>query len=75
MSKANPLVIDADGHILEDSQYIIDSLPSPYGEIVTSPYNRLSLFPSLAHLHTPFRENPATRIGRGNVGPEEWDAF
>jgi predicted TIM-barrel fold metal-dependent hydrolase len=64
-------IIDGDGHITEDDE-MANYLPSPYKEM--GPFQG-RVFPALDHMHTPFRETPATHSGRGRVGPEQWIDF
>jgi uncharacterized protein len=75
MLRQDVSIIDGDGHIFEDIPAIAQRLASPFREMAAARYNRLPLFPPNDHLHTPLRENPATRSGRGDVGPDEWLTF
>ena len=68
-------IIDGDGHVNEDIPEIIKHLPEPYLGMARRSVGSLGLFPPLDHLHTPFRDSPATLQGRGRVGPQEWLAF
>ena len=78
MKKNGMKIIDADGHLHEDAMAIAALLPSPYREMrhlerPNFPYR--NLFPPVDHLHTPFRESPATRSERGRLDPEGWLHF
>ncbi|MBI3744285.1 MAG: amidohydrolase [Chloroflexi bacterium] len=76
--KKKPAIIDADGHLHEDAQGIASRLPSPFGDMrifsrPNFPYR--NLFPPIDHLHTSFRESPATLSGRGRIEPVDWLRF
>ncbi|MEK7216411.1 MAG: amidohydrolase family protein, partial [Chloroflexota bacterium] len=70
-----PRIIDGDGHIQEDIAAISRRLPAEYRRMAETSGGALGIFPPLDHLHTAFRDTPATLQGRGRVGPEEWIAF
>jgi predicted TIM-barrel fold metal-dependent hydrolase len=70
-----PTILDADGHITEDTAAIADLLPAPYrgsGNIL----HLGRLFPPIDHFHSSPIETPFNpRIKRHQVGPEEWEEF
>ena len=73
MTSANgELVIDADGHIVEDIPAILSRMPEPYqaeGRI-----RKFPLFPPVDHLHsTNLQTMPPGAFA--NVGPEGWLDF
>ena len=72
---AAPTILDADGHIVEDSEAIADLLPASYrgsGNI----YHLGRLFPPIDHFHSSPIETPFNpRRQRHAVGPEEWEEF
>lgn len=66
-------VIDADGHIAEDSAAIIARMPEAYREKARSQF--FSPFPPFDHLHAAHLvEMPEGAFDR-RVGPKEWLAF
>lgn len=78
MKKTGIRIIDGDGHLHEDAMAISHLLPSPYKEMrhldrPNFPYK--NLFPPVDHLHTPFRESPATRSERPRLDPPGWMKF
>jgi len=75
-------VIDADGHIQEDTQGIVAFLPQDFRDMALETPRSVGLdppvvglFPPLDHLHTSFRHSAVSFKGRGRVGPSEWIAF
>ena len=76
MSK--PRIVDADGHIFEDTAAMAKRMPKVYrnwkyahGIFAGQPW-----FPPLGHLHTPTGTNPPGAFGDGkHVGVEEWMQF
>jgi uncharacterized protein len=73
MAKKPQRIIDADGHVAEDSAAIIARMPSAYREKAkTQPFNP---FPPFDHLHAGHLvDMPAGAFNR-KVGPKEWLAF
>ena len=69
------LIIDGDGHIMEDNEAIARHLPSYYGQPGATDVR--NLFPPLDHLHAAHFTTTIGREARGNarVGPEEWLNF
>jgi predicted TIM-barrel fold metal-dependent hydrolase len=71
-------IVDADGHIFEDTAAMGKRMPKIYrdwkyahGLFASQPW-----FPPLGHLHTPTGKNPKGAFGDGKpVGVEEWMAF
>ena len=66
-------IIDGDGHLNEPPEEVARFLPPPYRD--KGFRTREQLVPPLDHLHFRVGETPATRSGRGVVGPEGWLAF
>jgi predicted TIM-barrel fold metal-dependent hydrolase len=66
-------IIDADGHIAEDSQAIIAHMPEAYREKARlQPFNP---FPPFDHLHAGHLVDMPPDAFNRNVGPKEWLAF
>jgi predicted TIM-barrel fold metal-dependent hydrolase len=66
-------IIDADGHVAEDSTAIIEHMPQAYRE--KARLQHFSPFPPFDHLHAAHLvEMPQGAFDR-NVGPKEWLAF
>lgn len=77
MATPNPdLIVDGDGHILEDHEGIARFMP-PYYELPgAQPVT--AMFPPLDHFHSAHFATTAGRVARGkasSVGPEEWFNF
>lgn len=73
MASGRSRVIDADGHIAEDSAAIIARMPAAYREKARS--QPFSPFPPFDHLHAAHLvEMPEGAFNR-HVGPAEWLAF
>jgi hypothetical protein len=68
------IIVDGDGHVLEDADAISRFLPAPYRDLGSIPLSRL--MPPLDHLHSqPFKLLPDA-FGAGKpVGPDEWRGF
>ena len=73
MPLENQRIIDADGHVAEDSAAIIARMPAAYREKAQAqPFNP---FPPFDHLHAAHLiDMPAGAFNR-KVGPEEWLKF
>ena len=73
MTSANgELVIDADGHIVEDIPAILSRMPEPYQ--AEAQIRKFPLFPPVDHLHsTNLQTMPPGAFA--NVGPEGWLDF
>ncbi len=73
MSSYERRIIDADGHVAEDSQAIIEHMPAVYREKArTQPF---SPFPPFDHLHSAHLvEMPPGAFNR-KVGPKQWLDF
>jgi predicted TIM-barrel fold metal-dependent hydrolase len=72
-SKEPRRIIDADGHIAEDSQAIIARMPEAYREKARfQPFNP---FPPFDHLHAAHLVGMPPGAFNRNVGPKEWLAF
>ena len=71
------VIIDGDGHILEDAEGISKFLPSVYQHRapLSMGNGHLSLFPPLDHLHSGHFVEMRGIVDRGHVGPEEWFDF
>ena len=73
-----PRIIDADGHVFEDTAAMGKRMPKVYrdwkyahGIFAGQPW-----FPPLGHLHTPTGTNPPGAFGDGkHVGVDEWLRF
>jgi predicted TIM-barrel fold metal-dependent hydrolase len=66
-------IIDADGHIAEDSVAIIAHMPEAYREKArTQPFNP---FPPFDHLHAAHLVDMPPGAFNRKVGPKEWLAF
>jgi predicted TIM-barrel fold metal-dependent hydrolase len=71
-------IIDADGHIWEEPQGIIERLPAPYrADFLRNPIvAEHFLFPPLDHFHTmPVRVPVLEERTSNDIGPAEWLAF
>ena len=70
------VIVDGDGHIMEDIDAMMEFLPSKFRDHPARGINA-SLFPPLDHLHGGhFVETPGRRDrGGAFVGPDGWDAF
>lgn len=67
------IIIDADGHIAEDSEAIVAHMPAAYREKArTRPFNP---FPPFDHLHSAHLVDLPHRSFDPKVGPEEWLDF
>ena len=76
MSTNLELIVDGDGHIVEDLVAIAEFLPAKFRDNPARALNA-SLFPPLDHLHAGhFVETPGRRDrGGAVVGPAEWEVF
>jgi len=73
MTTNQQLVIDGDGHVVEDLQAIIDLMPRPYREKYGT-HTFFNPFPPLDHLHSAnMHDFPPEAFG--NVGPDGWMGF
>ena len=73
MTTNHQLVIDGDGHVVEDLQAIIDLMPRPYREKYGT-HTFFDPFPPLDHLHSAnLHDFPPEAFG--NVGPDGWMGF
>ena len=75
-------VIDADGHVSEDSTGILEYLPETYREMALETPRSVGLvppvvglFPPLDHLHTSFRHSAASFNRAGRVRAPQWRQF
>jgi predicted TIM-barrel fold metal-dependent hydrolase len=75
-------VIDADGHVQENSPEILEYLPDVYREMALETPRSVGLvppvvglFPPLDHLHTSFRHSVASFNREGRVRAPEWQGF
>ena len=73
MPRENRTIIDADGHVAEDSAAIIARMPAPYREKAKAqPFHP---FPPFDHLHAAHLiDMPAGAFNR-KVGPKQWLEF
>jgi predicted TIM-barrel fold metal-dependent hydrolase len=67
------VVVDADGHIFEDSQAIVQRMPEPYRE--TALIHPFEPFPPFDHLHSARLVEMPEGAFNSKVGPEEWLGF
>ncbi len=72
MSTSPPRIIDADGHIFEDTAAIWERIPEPFRGERRHPWQ--SPFPQLDHMHTPAGKPPRGGFD-SRVGPKEWHDF
>lgn len=75
-------VIDADGHVQEDSSEILEYLPATYREMALETPRSVGLvppvvglFPPLDHVHTSFRHSAASFNRAGRVRAPQWREF
>lgn len=75
-------VIDADGHVQEDSTEILEYLPEAYREMALETPRSVGLvppvvglFPPLDHVHTSFRHSAASFNRKGKVRAPQWREF
>ena len=75
-------VIDADGHVQEDSTEILEYLPGAYREMALETPRSVGLvppvvglFPPLDHVHTSFRHSAASFNRAGRVRAPQWREF
>lgn len=73
MAPANRRIIDADGHVAEDSAAIIARMPQAYRDKAKEqPFNP---FPPFDHLHAGHLVDMPPGAFNRKVGPREWLAF
>jgi len=73
MATSHQLVIDGDGHIVEDMRAIVDLMPRPYRDKYGT-HTFFDPFPPLDHLHSAnLHDFPPEAFG--NVGPDGWMDF
>jgi len=66
-------IIDADGHVAEDSHAIIEHMPEAYRQKART--HLFSPFPPFDHLHSAHLVEMPTGAFNRNVGPKEWLDF
>ena len=69
------VILDGDGHILEDNEAILKFLPSAWRD--AGAIHAATLWPPLDHLHSAKPMTTPGGLARGGkwVGPEEWNIF
>ena len=73
MESVNPRIIDADGHVAEDSAAIIERMPQAYRDKAREqPFNP---FPPFDHLHAGHLVDMPPGAFNRKAGPKEWLAF
>lgn len=72
MSESLPPIIDADGHVFEDSNAIWERIPQPYRSERRHAWQ--SPFPQLDHLHLPIGKPPLGAFD-SRVGVTQWREF
>lgn len=72
-ARKRPLIIDADGHIAEDSPAIVERMPEPYRE--KARLRPFQPFPPFDHLHSAHLVEMPEGAFDPKVGPDEWLAF
>ena len=75
---ARARIIDADGHIFEDTEEMTKRMPKAFHEwkYTHNVFARQPWFPPLGHLHTPTGISPKGAFGAGGLpGIDAWMAF
>ena len=69
------IILDGDGHILEDNEAILKFLPAAWRD--AGAIRAASIWPPLDHLHSAKPMTTPGGIARGGkwVGPDEWSVF